>query len=864
MGVVAYEGDRAKTGDSLTLGTTPLSNTVNPANDIFNSTISDLGVNISARNPTYQNTLGLDIDEFDASGAIAAGATSTTIHLTTANPGGETYYPGLVTFATDLQASAITATKTATDVNGGTLALGDRLNYSIAVNNGGAGTATATVLTDAVPVGTSYVPGSLTIGGVGVTDAAGDDTGDVVAGTVTARLGTGATSAVGGSLASGASTTVAFGVTVNSGQADGTTLTNTATFSNTASGFGYSGASNVVTNNVVVPPALTFNSTLPSGEVGASYSNQLTKSGGTGPYIWSIIGSLPDGITLNTSSGLLSGIPTTAATTSFTVQVTDFYGKFATKAVSVQVVAAPSITSTTPLPAGAVGAAYTTTLTASDGTTPYTWSVSTGSPPAGLTLSGAGVLSGVPSSAGTASFTVKVLDSKGQFVTQDVSLLIQSVPTVTLTSTSSATTFGTAVTFTATTDPSATGTVTFADVAPHGSDPGSPVTITNGVATLTVALPAFGANTITASYSGDADHTSATSNTLVVQVSAVVGTVIVNQFRMSGPAGVNDQYIELYNTSAIAQPLAGFTITPATGAPITLPPSAPVLPQYRSYLITGSTYSLPAIAASDDPTGGNLGAGGIEVIAPDTTGTITDKVGFTGYSLGSPLPGLTGTPTDQYAWIRSQTSGRPVNTSDNAGDFALVSTSLTAVGGQTAVLGTPSPEGFTSPYQHNVTMLSTLLAINFGASLAPNRVYTVGTAGAPGSLIVRRTITNSGTSTVTSAKIRITSISELNGAAEPDVTTQPTLAARAQLRLLNGTGTSSITVGGQPVTVKNLTVDAPAGVPGGGLGSTLTVPLPGGGLAAGQSISVAFTFAVDKAGTFWFGYNVDAGSTPIG
>ena len=118
------------------------------------------------------------------------------------------------------------------------------------------------------------------------------------------------------------------------------------------------------------------------------------------------------------------------------------------------------------------------------------------------------------------------------------------------------------------------------------------------------------------------------------------------------------------------------------------------------------------------------------------------------------------------------------------------------------------------------------------------------------------------------AELRITSLSEVNGAPEPGVTTQP--PAPAQLRVINpATTTSTFTIGGAAVTVQNLSVDPPAsynpatpGTGGGGLNTTLTIPLPSG-LAPGASVSIAFSFAVDGHGPYWFGYDVDA-STAAG
>ncbi len=73
-----------------------------------------------------------------------------------------------------------------------------------------------------------------------------------------------------------------------------------------------------------------------------------------------------------------------------------------------------------------------------------------------------------------------------------------------------------------------------------------------------------------------------------------------------------------------------------------------------------------------------------------------------------------------------------------------------------------------------------------------------------------------------------------------------------------GSGQVAVADGGV-VIVRHLFVDAPiTSAAGGGLNSTLTVPLPSGGLAPGASVDVAFTFQVDVRGTFWFGDDVDA------
>ena len=163
--------------------------------------------------------------------------------------------------------------------------------------------------------------------------------------------------------------------------------------------------------NVTIAPA-----TLPPGTVLVAYSQQLTASGGTAPYMFSVIsGTLPPGLVLS-AGGLLSGTPTSAATYNFTVQAQDAASCAASQSYSL-VVSPPSCPTITlapaTLPSGGVGTAYGQTLTASGGTAPYTFSLTAGTLPPGLTLAGSGLLSGVPTAAGSYGFDVTATDAAG-------------------------------------------------------------------------------------------------------------------------------------------------------------------------------------------------------------------------------------------------------------------------------------------------------------------------------------------------------------------------------------------------------------------------------------------------------------------
>ena len=183
-----------------------------------------------------------------------------------------------------------------------------------------------------------------------------------------------------------------------------------------------------------VVPTITTTS-LGGGDVGVVYSQTLGATGGTLPYTWSIsVGALPNGLSIGASTGTISGTPTVAGTYSFTVKLTDATGGVATKALTINIRSAPTIT-TASLAGGDVGVAYSRTLAATGGWTPYTWSISAGSLPTGLSLNSAtGVISGTPTTAGTYSFTVKLTDSVGGVATKALSITIRPAPTITTTS----------------------------------------------------------------------------------------------------------------------------------------------------------------------------------------------------------------------------------------------------------------------------------------------------------------------------------------------------------------------------------------------------------------------------------------------
>lgn len=155
-----------------------------------------------------------------------------------------------------------------------------------------------------------------------------------------------------------------------------------------------------------------FYPTLNNPVFGVAYSQTLTASGGGGPCTFGLTsGSLPNGMALS-SDGVISGTPTASGAFNFTVTVTDFYGCTGSSNYSF-VIACPTIqVNPATLPNGTLGVAYSNSVSASGGASPYIFSVSAGSLPPGLSLASSnGLISGTPTTSGAYNFTIEAIDA---------------------------------------------------------------------------------------------------------------------------------------------------------------------------------------------------------------------------------------------------------------------------------------------------------------------------------------------------------------------------------------------------------------------------------------------------------------------
>ena len=190
---------------------------------------------------------------------------------------------------------------------------------------------------------------------------------------------------------------------------------------------------------VAAPTIALTPSSIPSGTVATNYATSISASGGAAPYTYSVsAGALPAGITLNTITGALSGIPTTAGTFNFTLKALDSHGFNGTQAYSLQLAAASLNLNPSHLPDAVAEAVYSTTLTASGGTVPYSFTLTSGTLPSGLTLNtSSGVLAGTANVNGSFPITITVTDSSSgvgaPFHTSHSYILNVGAPTITLT-----------------------------------------------------------------------------------------------------------------------------------------------------------------------------------------------------------------------------------------------------------------------------------------------------------------------------------------------------------------------------------------------------------------------------------------------
>jgi hypothetical protein len=287
-----------------------------------------------------------------------------------------------------------------------------------------------------------------------------------------------------------------------------------------------------VTISIAAPPLVIAASALPSVMVATAYSQALQVTGGTAPYRWSISsGQLASGLTLS-PAGIISGVPTLSGSLSFTATVSDSSSPMQSASTirAVTVIPTPLTAIAPVLPLHTIGATYAQSFVASGGTAPYTWRLTSGSLPAGLTLTQSGMVSGVAQASGTSTFTATVNDSSSPGQSASATAGITIAPTALVITSSSLPSVTVGSTYSQALGVSG-GTAPYSWTITSGRLPAG-LSLTPSSGTITGLTSTVGTSTFTATVtdsSSPAQVTSATASVIVAPTTLSIASTTLAQ-----------------------------------------------------------------------------------------------------------------------------------------------------------------------------------------------------------------------------------------------------------------------------------------------------------------------------------------------
>ncbi|MGF6418916.1 outer membrane autotransporter protein [Stenotrophomonas sp. AN71] len=617
---------------------------------------------------------------------------------------------------------------------------------------------------------------------------------------------------------------------------------------------GFTGSSNY--GGTVGAPTLSLTpGTLAAASAGVAYSTTFVASGGTAGYTYQLTGALPSGLSFSPSSGVLSGTPTQAGNFNISVRATDSTtgtgAPFSITTSYTLAVSAPTIVvDPTTVPAATGGAAYAQTLTASGGNGTYSFSVTGGGLPSGITLSSAGVLSGTPTVAGTFNFTVQATDGNNFTGSRAYSLVVNAP----------------AITLAPATLPAGSGGVAYSQT----------LTASAGVGSYTFSLSA-----------------GALPPGIGLSSSGVISGIPTNtgsfNFTVTATDSVGFTGSQAFTFTVAAPTIA---ITPAT-----LPAATGSIAYSQTLTASGGnggyTYSL---ATGTLPPGITLSSAGVVSGTPTTTGsyaftvTATDGFSFTGsqtYTVAVNAPAIVFVQTTLPGGQVAATYNQTLSAGGGSGSFTYSVTSGAlppgiALSGAGALSGTPTAAG---SFSFTVTATDTFgftgsQAFTVGVN-QPVPVVVNDAATTPANAPVTINVTANDTGPITSIAIAqapvhgTASVNGLDVAYTPAsnffgndsftyIATGPGGTSTAATVSVTVTPLAVPVAAAQSATVlagQSVTVQAEAGAINGPFTAVAISRAPSSGTAVVQGASIVYTAAADASGAVDFDYTL---SNPFG
>jgi hypothetical protein len=344
----------------------------------------------------------------------------------------------------------------------------------------------------------------------------------------------------------------------------------------------------------------------------------------------------------------------------------------------------------------------------------------------------------------------------------------------------------------------------------------------------------------------------------LLALAAPAQAIVINEFRMRGPAGVNDEFIELANetsspvTVSTTDGSAGWAVAASDGVVRFVVPNGTTIPPLGHYLginsVGSSISGADATWTTDIPVNAGLALFKTATPANFSVATRLDAFGSTSeantlYKEGTGYPPINASFSIDDAFIRDlRAGGIPKDTNNNAADYLFVDTNGTSAGaGQR--LGAPSPLGSASPYgARSLTLDIQPIDPSVLSDAAPN-VLVDAVSDAPhnatfGHVYIRRYVRNATDSSISALQFEIS-----------DISTFPAPSGIADLRPMDAADASVATAAGT-VSVIGAKLSQPPSQPnGGGFGSVFRVPLAQP-LAPGARVAVQFAMGEQQLGAW--------------